>query len=642
MLLFRNLSKCVLIASLISSSTFADVPRLYQEPGESFISQNEAQLRDAIQSAASTPLLKQYVDSVVINRARHTLDRSVFHFITSNPTALQFYKAAEQELAEVTKLYRRQHRGNTGRAGPNQFSREYHAAADLAKIIGFSDQAVKELALFIDGSNTVNAYTYSGLLEMIDVAVFQGLKSIMTPDEFDAVVAHELGHIRLRHVLMGVVVDAIFWATGEIVIANADQTTKEKFRTIADHGARRIIAMSRGLSTKPDYVEQMLAVGHKVGLSFASRLKISDGSVDQLKLYELAAGLSESMGVEGDAVKLLRSATAEASLAANQPPKISKEQLKEFNRAMERLTRSQETSADQIALVTKGRATSGAMAKLAGGQDIKLEEFLRQYEEYVREVPDVNEREDYIGGDHPGIAARAAHWENYAKLLDYKILKSSFLTALDLYLRLTYQLARSEATLVTNTAEMSELHFTGATRTLFTNYAEKLSTALQNVLLEEARTAQSIEEMPYFRLMNEYTGQARQIAGVQGVVRPQELTILKVDGPAKTSAEFHGPLRENALWLLRQADLQRQGRFASGLRSGLQEIVKSNESAKRTAIANALLSYVTETFGSPSSTAFDGLAGAFKTKEPDTSSQNSGKGDISPSPGSCDGLKPGK
>jgi Zn-dependent protease with chaperone function len=93
------------------------------------------------------------------------------------------------------------------RVGPNQLPKIYDALQEAKRVLGLDIP----VDLYVKQNPVPNAYTMAMQGKKPFIVVHSALIELMTPDELQAVIAHELGHLKCEH---GV------WITAANIITN--------------------------------------------------------------------------------------------------------------------------------------------------------------------------------------------------------------------------------------------------------------------------------------------------------------------------------------------------------------------------------------------------------------------------------------
>lgn len=134
------------------------------------------------------------------NDYRHPYERKVVGEIMKDPKVLELLPEATEIVAQVNKEYHRQHLMQGVLCSPTQFPEIYAMAQENAAALKMKPG----FKVYVMNSAQMNAYTWSIDQDNYGVALFSGLIRALSPDELRFVLAHEMGHVKSKHVLTGV------------------------------------------------------------------------------------------------------------------------------------------------------------------------------------------------------------------------------------------------------------------------------------------------------------------------------------------------------------------------------------------------------------------------------------------------------
>ncbi len=456
------------------------------------------------------------VDQYIANRftgiLRAPLDAAVYKILTSKPEYQEIMDQMRAAMHVYVEMQRREFEGGLARAGVGrvvdenkrvvqeaQYQKEKDSVVRLARKMGVSPEARKDMRVYIYNTSDLNAFTYSGdPKKQIDVVLYKGLLTEMSPVQVEAVVGHEIAHILAEHVLINMTVQAIFDATLQIVIPDEEELEKKEDAAVgkpSKKAQREMVrghlrqstrkAMARAMSAIPgqsEYLEKLLDIAQAQGKILVRRHPslVQQTAVDMIRA--LAPETLSAAELDGDTAQLLRRMSEESEEG-------KKELMKKLEMAMERLSRSMEQTCDNHAISVVGaRATEEAMTRLVGGKEATVAGMKAQGREFYNR-PHMYSYNDKFqeGTSHPGIVARVAYPEFFERSLEYLITSDTFFRAIDLYLNLSKDLKKS---LEAVTMEPMKPHLamkSSAYRTYFTKAASSLREALVEELLEEVK-----------------------------------------------------------------------------------------------------------------------------------------------------------
>ena len=159
------------------------------------------------------------------NDYRHPYERKVVGEIMKDPKVLELLPEATEIVQQVNKEYHRQHLMQGVLCSPTQFPEIYAMAQQNAAAL----QMKAGFKVYVMNSAQMNAYTWSIDQDNYGVALFSGLIRALTQDELRYVLAHEMGHVKSKHVLTGVLLQLYakkYDALPKVLQATADQKEK--------------------------------------------------------------------------------------------------------------------------------------------------------------------------------------------------------------------------------------------------------------------------------------------------------------------------------------------------------------------------------------------------------------------------------
>ncbi len=544
--------RSILLGSLLFLPLFAQgVPNTVNPPpapaaqGPTF---NDRFL-DILQTGAADPWLAEWLADAIITPIRHSLDKQVWQTLNTNPVGRATLMKLKPQLDEILLNLRRKHESMFGRAEPGtngQFQHDLELAQEVARRQGFSHDAVKNQHLFV-GIGEDNAYTYSPVLTSPDFLLYWDLQKLgMTDQDIQSVMGHEFTHIRARHILIGLTLQTIFSATGEILIPHEKL---DVFRAMVQNEGRKLVT----LGLHQGAVDEKL-VDHLIALSQSASdsLKQRFATTDRKSLKDLVSSLTNALGV-----------TTTESLSADDDDPFTK--IKTFKSALVRLQRSEEITADRGSIVTIGfEPLFAMMSKLASGPNANPAAILKQANELIKKVGATGADTAWLddGSDHPPTILRAAQHLSFMSTQAYKTASDPILQAFAVYLKASHQLSDEKAQLNASTGELSILERVNLSRQDFVKFARSVSDLLvfqiQAEMNDTTKTAaQRVESIgKIFDYMDLVNAEAMNTSA-----------LLSPD--SNVSALTTEAMNENNL--IKNPDLAKPGRFFYELREMLKK-----------------------------------------------------------------------
>lgn len=341
---------------------------------------------------------------------------------------------------------------------------------------GFTPTAIDNIKVWRT-IGSINAYTFSADPERLEVVVFQDLIDLMTASELRATLAHELGHVHMKHVLTGLVFQAIYDASGRNLIPD-DQ--KDAFLALVEMKSKALYkkAIDFDGPVADTLVAPLNELAKHVGEKLVARVG-KDG------LAKLVSKVNTALGGQG--VKFPADGSDSDPLKA-----------KEFTKLMTNLTRSQETTADRWAMLTAGpHDLASAMSKLAAGRPGNADALLQQANEMLDRAARMHfDLTQIENADHPQTVFRVASALSYTKTDNYKIMTNPFLKSLDMYVKLIQSLGSDRDSINGNKIELVKSDQLTIGDSELSKYAQELSNALRTEILQEVADVQAGHEHP--------------------------------------------------------------------------------------------------------------------------------------------------
>jgi Zn-dependent protease with chaperone function len=425
-----------------------------------------ARLQTVLDQSSGNEIVADWTEKKLNSLVRADLDRKVVELLATDPVAKKVMAQVRGAIGDLVEAYRSNMMANAALAQPGR----------AAEKLGFKKSARDKAHVFVMGSPSINAFTYSPLLSEVDVVMYEGLLNIMNEGEIGAVAAHELGHIKSGHVLTGVAVQAIFKATGTILIP---EEKADAFEAIVQTEGRKLLRSSLGL----DHIPDSDAI---VDVYFNLASRIADGIVQRIPKAELTQIVGRLQSTLLPTSKEQADGSADAQLE-------NLAQMKKFKEMMKALTRSQEVTADRWAIIAAGpENVIGAMSKLAGGSRANPAAILAQAE---RLLEDATRRgadlRAFAAEDHPDVITRALQFKVYSQTPNYKILSDPFVRAVNLYLHLSRELAQAQAQIDNDMVEMVRAEQIDLRRTHLKTFADSMANSITSIVMEEVVAAES-------------------------------------------------------------------------------------------------------------------------------------------------------
>ncbi len=440
----------------------------------------------------------QWLYSYEGSMVRHNIDLAVANLLETDPDARVALAAAIRDLDAITNDSAEPLEFSAARSSED-LNPEYRYRKILQKMArahGFTNEAVKESILWT-AMGSVNAFTFSALHDRLLVVVYKDLLRIMTDGEMEAVFAHELGHIHMKHVLTGIVVQSVFDAVGRNLIPEEQQGA---YLALVGKESRAMIKSAIDYDgPAADHLADVLAEhAATIGAQITKRLGPAG-------LQRLANSFSNAFG-RGDLVVNGQVQGVDKMLSAATDPNSAKS----FKADMTVLTRSQEATADRWAIITAGpKNFADSMAVLTGGEGQTGEFIMTQAKQALaRAGANRIDMRTIENGSHPQTVLRVASAYSYAQTASYAIMSDPFLKALDMQTKMQIQIASEHDTLNKNQIEVvlaDSLAFDAESLRAYSNrLREPIVTEILNEVIASKDQSASLEKVSkLFRYLNE-------------------------------------------------------------------------------------------------------------------------------------------
>lgn len=419
------------------------------------------------------------------SKLRSPTDLSVSNIIESDPNAQKILAFVVQQVLDpqINKysvsldLSAARHDKNISSNDPQRIIFQ-----DVARDMLFSPAAIQDAVLW-KTSGSVNAYTFSAVHGKLMAVVYQELLDKMTDAEVKAVFAHELGHMFFKHVLNGIVISAIFNATGRILIPDSTENTvgtnkfnKKAYLALAREKTTELLRNSIGASgPNVDIIVQHYAdIAENIGFQVSKDIDVNSiknlvGKIAQASTLDEKTLFNE-LNVENiDANAILKK--------------------KELEAAMVRLTRSGEISADRMAMVTTDlHSFAGSMVKLMGANGSSTENVLKQIEQLMQKVSESKfDLSQFDLNDHPQLGLRVASILSFKETATYKIVSDSFLKAIDISINLSKKVNENMININANKHELNQDNKIYFENSALYNYLEQLNSIVVSEIIKDLK-----------------------------------------------------------------------------------------------------------------------------------------------------------
>jgi len=484
------------------------------------------EIKGIYRQMANNPIWQRWFLMQRKDQLADPLDRKVMQILHKYRQGHEFLPATMDELRKIIQIYGMDHRSQGTLIGPSQGKKLNEILAmvrALAEWMPFSDNTINNAEIFaLQGP--MNAYTWSGTPQHIGAAFFDDLIDGLDSKELAQVVGHELAHILNEHILMGVWLDAIFYATAKNLIPDeewpddmkdkknpkeGEKTDPKKSEALQDlraarsakieaaltKSARELIAHTGKIADhKPEYVAAMRGLVRSLGDKIAAKYP--------KKSVELQA-------VAKDLVRAINGLDAKGEV------EISKEQEKAYMDAKDRLSRSKETSSDRFGgaylqlLFADGTpemeevldlARRGAYVRLVGSRHATVKGSIEQANKFFADMTDQEIAAAFRnpGSSHPAILARISQFGAFEDSDAFLVVSDPFLSLLFDYFSLSEDIIEINTRQTSaNLRELFDREVDGAQGEALKRLAALMSKKLQEILVAEIVAVQKGERQDW-------------------------------------------------------------------------------------------------------------------------------------------------
>ena len=384
--------------------------------------------RTAFNELMKNPLIRDYFTYLQQDLIPTRFDTKMRNFLRQNPILGQLYQAnvdnEDASLDEFVNYAESQMTRIRKDMESDQSRKLYRMVVELAKSLGFSDEAIKNISIFAaDGSK--NAFTVSASKNRIIIVFQSELLETMPLAEVRAIAAHELGHIALGHstirrlnIFVANLLQSVFAPEGKDPQAQAQQLKEKLGQELCSGNCAihkgmaplmKLVESSEGelslqqiemqafaaLSSKPMLRNELLAQYLEMGLAAMREYLASDMSIAIVKTLQ---------------ENLIRSVQDPSHLIVPVNTAVFTAAITDMLNAM---SRSQELSSDRISnSVVKNEYLASSFIRLLGfgGFDFKNRKALiKQLSSQAEGILNKNDREGLtkaIGTSHPSSLLR--------------------------------------------------------------------------------------------------------------------------------------------------------------------------------------------------------------------------------------------
>jgi Zn-dependent protease with chaperone function len=467
--------------------------------------------------ASEDALLKYWLEGLMNGAIKHGLDRAVDRNLRSHDVAQEFYRKTMQDVDEVIYQYRI-HQLKTSalaKAGERgQYQDLLKLVQEVAVSLGFPPDAVANTHVYVSGQPVVNAYTYSGTTDVIEVVVYEGLLDLMAkdPGALKQVIGHELGHIKAGHIRNRLLLLAVFNATAEDLIPDPDAKTPPT--EIKDpKAAEKKILVEEAIYREAQYLVGIDPLNHSTLRKLLGKastelllhadtrtqehmaqnvltrvLTISDlirTRTTRAQRWELSNSLLDTVLNYGQ-----NADKADDKTVKKERREPTFKELKDFMAKLDGiLSRAQEISSDRYGLLATKNERDSILAyvRMVGGKNATIEGMLGQQAELdnlLLNNPEAQKEE----GTHPSPAERAEQFGEFLRHPGFLIYSQPYLQAIYEYMSLSQLIYQSDQVIGKDIHDLTTIHHARWKREKAIAFAQELSTWI------EVRVATEISE----------------------------------------------------------------------------------------------------------------------------------------------------
>ena len=489
-------------------------------------SQFEGDFKPVLESLLKDKETAKWVDKVLYDVIRHGLDRKVANIIAEDDFVKDNRMLIDATMSEIGDYGRNMLRSRGAESSfankkdgvPGQYASIRSAAQRLAKFFNFSKEMRSNLNVFVVDSPIVNAFAY-GSFNTIEIALFTGLieKLNEVGDPITAVnemvkgtIAHEMAHVKNRHVEQRLIVISIFLSKLKNIIPDSIQANHQAllkdqvmqslygidpqqalaseqstlYRELFDYSWDVIERLSEGMRRQAEAEpEKFDALVKKIeqtfsrydGVNFLADLQVDGEATEQRTETELAETeiqqlskeeakeaqkLFSRYGIEVQVEELLAQqlTNTEVTEAEGTETKASIVrsgfffELLKFIEALARLSRSQEVTCDRFEqIATSEKTVQRSFARMGGGRDASPEAMMKQAEKWASDLSKDPDLQKYLNKGmfqtHPVILMRIYQTMLFSKSAALKAHQSPVYKALMLYVEGIKKVETSEQVL---------------------------------------------------------------------------------------------------------------------------------------------------------------------------------------------------
>lgn len=218
------------------------------------------------------------------NDLRHPFEKKVLAGLYKDQRVQDLLPEAQKIAAEINDSYHKQHLLTGVLCSPTQFPEIHALASEIADAL----QMKKGFKIYVMNSPSINAYTWSIDENNYGVALFSGLLRSMTTEQLRAILGHEMGHVKSRHILTSVIIE--LYAQKHEALPGVFALKKDGSTDTGPKKHQRVAGASFGFTDIPANLAGDLS--RRLGLNNVKPLDITDQEYKNLTLLDQAAEYS--------------------------------------------------------------------------------------------------------------------------------------------------------------------------------------------------------------------------------------------------------------------------------------------------------------------------------------------------------------
>jgi len=166
---------------------------------------------------------KRHLTGITVDSFTHPLDLAAYEQMMRIPMMPQFLAALHKYTAEIPILV--DHYSNSVRVTSKNYGKLHDILLESCQVLDMSPPE-----LFVQHSFHTNAYAVG--VKNPTICLFSGLLEILDDDEVQCVIAHELGHLKARHIIYQMMIVFSMEQGGKMLTSLFPGITKAVFKML--------------------------------------------------------------------------------------------------------------------------------------------------------------------------------------------------------------------------------------------------------------------------------------------------------------------------------------------------------------------------------------------------------------------------